>query len=65
MSMKIYLKVPHSLKNRIYSKRGYFENGEDASVRSLDVRVVVVKRERTFIGVFKDTNEDTIFFHRY
>ena len=26
------------------------------------MRVVVVKRERTFIGVFKDTNEYTIFF---
>ena len=39
---EVLSKISSSLKNRIQSKNGCFENGEDASVRSLDVRVVVV-----------------------
>ena len=35
-------KISHSLKNRIQLKRGYFGNGEDASVRGLDMRVVFI-----------------------
>ena len=34
---EVLSKNPLFFKNRIQSKNGWFENGEDASVRSLDV----------------------------
>ena len=39
---EVLSKNPLLLKNRIESKNVCLENREDASVRSLDVRVVVV-----------------------